>query len=226
MKKETLCFKIMGLILVLSILLPLSGCITVNRLKKETQQQAAVIDNLNMEIERLSQELRSIQKTREELEKAKLRLQEKLKDEIRKKQAIIQMKERGLVVTVVAEVLFDPGKAKIKPEFKKSLDKIIEVLKENVPDKQIVVEGHTDSDPIRYSGWKSNWELSTARATSIIHYFINKGKLDPKRLSAVGYGPYRPVASNKTEEGKAKNRRVEIIILPQTWVKKRPAANK
>jgi len=83
------------------------------------------------------------------------------------------------------------------------------------------IEGHTDNVPITYSGWKSNWELSTARATSVLHYLIDDGRLRPESLSAIGYGEYRPVTSNETEEGRQLNRRVEVVILPKTTEKLR-----
>ena len=84
-----------------------------------------------------------------------------------------------------------------------------------MPDLNIGIEGHTDNEPIEYSGWKSNWELSTARALSVLHYLADQEGIAPQRLSAVGYGEYKPVASNDTKEGRRLNRRVEIVILPK-----------
>ena len=78
----------------------------------------------------------------------------------------------------------------------------------------IGIEGHTDNEPIKYSGWKSNWELSTARALSVLHYLIDEKGVAPIRVSAIGYGEYRPIASNSNKEGRQANRRVEIVILP------------
>jgi len=76
------------------------------------------------------------------------------------------------------------------------------------------IEGHTDKVPIKRSGWKSNWELSTARALSVLHYLEKDEGISPERLSAIGYGEYRPVASNDSRDGRKQNRRVEIVILP------------
>ncbi len=129
------------------------------------------------------------------------------------------MAERGLVITFVAEVLFDSGKAKIRPEAYATLDKIAKVLKENISDRNINIEGHTDNQPIKYSGWKSNWELSTARATSVLHYLVDEKSIAPDRVAAVGHGEFKPVASNNTTEDRQKNRRVEIIILPKVSLK-------
>jgi chemotaxis protein MotB len=149
------------------------------------------------------------------LKEAKSLLESRLRREIDSDQVTLNMEERGLVITFVAEVLFDSGKAKIKPEGKKMLDKVARVIREEDIDNDIGVEGHTDNEPIKYSGWKSNWELSTARATSVLHYLVDDGGLTPERLSATGYGEYRPIASNATPEGRQKNRRVEIIIKPE-----------
>jgi chemotaxis protein MotB len=133
------------------------------------------------------------------------------------------MMEKGLVITFVADVLFDSGKAKIKSEAYPILDKVAVVLKKNVPQLNVGIEGHTDNQPIKFSGWKSNWELSTARALSVLHYLVDQKGIIPERLSAMGYGEYSPVASNDTKEGRQMNRRVEVVILPQlTKVKEQP----
>ncbi|BCB96092.1 chemotaxis protein MotB [Dissulfurispira thermophila] len=117
---------------------------------------------------------------------------------------------RGVVVTFSDAVLFASGSADIKSEVFNALDKISKVIKD-VPGR-ITIEGHTDNVPVSGGKYTSNWELSTARAASILHFFIQKGGLDPNRFSIAGYGEYRPVASNETEDGRAKNRRVELVI--------------
>ena len=159
-------------------------------------------------IEELSREL-------DELSQTKRLLEERLDQEIKDKQVRLEMMEKGLVITFVADVLFDSGKAAIRSEAYPSLDKVAVVLKENVPELNVGIEGHTDNEPIRFSGWKSNWELSTSRALSVLHYLVNKKGIAPQRLSAIGYGEYRPVASNDTKENRLLNRRVEIVILPK-----------
>jgi chemotaxis protein MotB len=151
----------------------------------------------------------------DELSRTKRLLEGRLAGEIQDKQVKLEMMEKGLVITVVGDLLFDSGKAKIRPEAYPLLDKVARVLKENVPQYNVGIEGHTDNDPIKYSGWKSNWELSSARALSVLHYLVNEKGILPTRLSAIGYGEYRPVASNDTKEGRQLNRRVEIVILPQ-----------
>lgn len=149
-----------------------------------------------------------------ELERAKAELEDRLRNEIADKQAKVEMTDRGLVVTFVAEVLFDSGKDKLRNEALSKLDKVADVLKTTVKDLNVGVEGHTDNIPIKHSGWKSNWELSSHRALSVVHYLIDEQGMEPPRLSATGYGEYKPVASNDDAEGRQKNRRVELIILP------------
>lgn len=149
----------------------------------------------------------------EELNQAKQLLEERLAKEIQDKQVKLEMLGKGLVITVVGDLLFDSGRAQIRREAYPLLDKVSGVLKE-VSEFNVGIEGHTDNQPIALSGWKSNWELSSARALSVLHYLVNEKGISPARLSAVGYGEFRPVASNDTREGRQLNRRVEIVILP------------
>ncbi|MBU2222287.1 MAG: OmpA family protein, partial [Candidatus Omnitrophica bacterium] len=114
-----------------------------------------------------------------------------------------------------SEVFFDSGKDIIREDGKESLQKVAEVLNQNVPNSNVAIEGHTDNQPIKYSDWKSNWELSSARALAVLHYLIDQKNIVPERLSAIGYGEYHPVSSNDSKEGRKFNRRVEIVILPK-----------
>lgn len=191
--------NMLKVIVVLMIMVGLSGCTFVFQKGKTTDRQ---------KIEELSRQV-------DELAQAKRLLEERLSQEIDDKQVRLKMMDKGLVITFVADVLFDSGKAKIKSEAYASLDKVARVLKENVPDLNVGIEGHTDNIPIKVSGWKSNWELSTARALSVLHYMVDKEGIAPDRLSAIGYGEYRPVASNDTKSDRQLNRRVEIVILPK-----------
>lgn len=118
---------------------------------------------------------------------------------------------RGLVMTVADTVLFDLGVAEISPEAFPLLSKIASVIsKTSFP---IRIEGHTDNLPIHTEEFPSNWELSTARAVNVLRYFVEKEKIPPERLSAVGYGEFRPLFPNDTPEHRARNRRVEIIFV-------------
>jgi chemotaxis protein MotB len=122
----------------------------------------------------------------------------------------LRLEQRGLVVTVVTDkVLFDSGSAALKPEGDQLLGVVADALK-TVPNA-ILIEGHTDSDPIANGVYPSNWELSSGRAGSVARFFEARG-LDRTRLRAEGLADLYPVASNDTVEGKAKNRRVEIVV--------------
>ncbi len=116
----------------------------------------------------------------------------------------------GIRLILQEKLLFESGSADIKPEMRPVLDKLYEIIKD-LPNS-VEVEGHTDSIPISTERFPSNWELSTARASTIVRYFIAKG-INPERLKASGYADTRPIASNTTPEGRAQNRRVEIVIL-------------
>lgn len=164
---------------------------------------------------KLKRDLNTLEREKSDLERAKDDLEKRLKSEIGDKEVKVEMVNDRLVITFVAEVLFDSGKDVLRPEAFLKLDKVTSVLNTTVKNLNVGVEGHTDSDPIIRSGWKSNWELSVARALSVLHYMIDNQAVDPHRLSATGYGEFHPVAPNTTKEGKQKNRRVEIIILPE-----------
>ncbi len=116
-----------------------------------------------------------------------------------------------ITVTLANTILFDSGKATLKSATSKELDHILGVLKDKYSGKQVDVVGHTDTEPIKKSSWKDNWELSAQRALSVTRYLVDHGVPD-KQVEASGCGSARPVASNSTAEGKAKNRRVEIVV--------------
>lgn len=121
------------------------------------------------------------------------------------------IEERGLIISFTDNVFFDSAKADIKEELKPKLISVSNIL--NKIDNYVRVEGHTDNLPISTSDYHSNWQLSSVRASNVVEFLISYGSISPSRLSAVGYGEYRPVADNATEEGRAKNRRVDILIL-------------
>lgn len=161
----------------------------------------------------------------DELSNAKAILEERLRKEIDDQTVKLKMMEKGLVITFVADVLFDSGKAVLRQETHDTLRKVARVLNENVPDLKVGIEGHTDNQPIAVSGWKSNWELSVARALSVLHYLQDEAGVSAERLSAVGYGEHRPVADNASSSGRQLNRRVEVVIMPKIpSLKEQPAA--
>jgi len=143
-------------------------------------------------------------------------LLEKMKSEISRGQVTISELKGKLTVNMVDSILFDSGKAEVKKGGLEILGKVISILKD-VNDKSIRIEGHTDNVQISRNlakRYQTNWELSAARAINVARFLQDEG-IDPGQLSAVAYGEWKPVGDNDTEEGKAKNRRIEIILVPK-----------
>lgn len=148
------------------------------------------------------------------MERLKEEVQKKIDENNLNKSVELEIDARGLVIRFPDNVLFDSGSADIKVDALKSLTAIGNILnKKDYNKNHIRVEGHTDNVPINTFRYPSNWELSTARSTNVIEYLIANIGLNPNRLSASGYGEYHPIASNDNNSGKAKNRRVDIVIL-------------
>ena len=138
-----------------------------------------------------------------------------LKQEIKQGEVQITQLKDKLTVNMVEKILFDSGSAVIKKNGTRVLDRVADILK-GLKGQQIKVEGHTDNVPIGpglAEKFPTNWELSTARATTVVRYLQGRG-VSPTVLSAEGYADYRPVSPNDTDEGKAKNRRIEIVLIP------------
>lgn len=160
---------------------------------------------------------------------AKLKaLKESLENHLKKNnlqdQIMVELNERGLLLRFDDNVLFDSGRAELKLQSKETLSFISDLLKQDkFSDKFIHVEGHTDSDPIKSSKrFPTNWELSTIRAVNVARFFIEETNMAPERISVSGYSKYHPVAPNDTSVNKAKNRRVDIVILNSDYQKSEP----
>ncbi len=145
------------------------------------------------------------------LKEIKVALESYFKDEGINQSISSYIDERGLVISLNNMILFDLGSAVIKPDNEGLLLTIAEKVKDM--DNYVRIEGHTDNLPISTDKYPSNWELSSSRSIQVVQLFVNKAGIDPERMVAVGYGEYKPIADNNTEEGRAKNRRVDIIIL-------------
>lgn len=179
------------------------------------------MDFLNREVERLKLKAGEISSAKEK-ELANIKstyetLVKEMQNEIEQGDIKITQAVDRLSVNLVEKILFDSGKAEIKPEGLKILKRVGDILK-GVSDKQIRIEGHTDNVPIGAKirkKYPTNWELSTTRATNVVRYLQDTVGVDPKMLFAAGFSEYRPVALNKTEEEKAQNRRIEIVLLPK-----------
>ncbi|MGA8754353.1 OmpA family protein [Candidatus Deferrimicrobium sp.] len=178
------------------------------------------VADLDAENAKLKAENASLVKAREEqVQKVSSTYEsmlEKMKSEISQGQITISELKGKLTVNMVDSILFDSGKAEVKKGGLEILGKVISILKD-VKDKSIRVEGHTDNVKISRAlaqRYPTNWELSAARAINVTRYLQDEG-IDPGQLSAVAYGEWKPVAENDTPEGRAKNRRIEIILVPK-----------
>jgi chemotaxis protein MotB len=177
------------------------------QLRQEQSQLAATLEQERLAKE---EEIKRLTRTQEELSKS-------LQDEIAKGNITIQQVRDRLTINMVDRVLFDSGQAQVKPAGIKVLKQVADVLNK-ITDKQIRIEGHTDNVPISsklQNRFKTNWELSAARATTVVRYLIDQGGVDRQYLSAVGYADTHPLASNDSEEGRSSNRRIEIVLYPK-----------
>jgi chemotaxis protein MotB len=186
----------------------------------ELKAKITEADMLQSALSDLRKQVKAVADEKAKVEQEKLSLEElrdSLKQEIEAKEVKITELEGRLTVNLMDKVLFDSGKAEVKKVGRDVLSKIAGNLLNKYPDRAVLVEGHTDNVPIGSelrARFPTNWELSTARATAAVRYLQDHGGVSPERLSAIGYSEYRPIASNDTEEGRAKNRRIEIILLP------------
>jgi chemotaxis protein MotB len=145
------------------------------------------------------------------LHEVKGELQEVLREELKGGMVRISEDGRGLTVSLAEAGFFDPGSAVMKVKALEVLDRIGEKIR--ILPANIRVEGHTDDTPIHTAQFPSNWELSTARSNHVLQYLIANAKIQPMRLSAAGYGEFRPIGDNSTTDGRSANRRVDLVIL-------------
>lgn len=156
----------------------------------------------------------NMQQAEENLDNLKDIIQEYIELKELESEISVEFDTRGLIIRFKDNALFDSGSANLKDSSVEILTFIGELLKnDEFIERSVRVEGHTDNIPISTARFPSNWELSTARSTNVIKFFINESKIPPNRLSASGYAEYYPIAENTTPEGRAKNRRVDIVIL-------------
>ena len=183
----------------------------------EVQERATNLTEAKAKAEAEATKLRLEEQRRQEELKRKEEefrdLREELQKEIEAKEITITMLQGQLTVNLMDKILFDSGKADIKADGKRVLDKIAQTFLNRFPDREIRVEGHTDNVPFRGSVL-NNWDLSAQRAISAVRYLQTRAGVDPVRLAAVGYAYHRPIDTNKSREGRARNRRIEIIVMP------------
>jgi chemotaxis protein MotB len=153
---------------------------------------------------------------KQDLDRIKGELTQTLSNQVANHTVSIQMGRDGLVISLREAGFFSSGSATPKPDTVPTLRKIAATLTQTPYDLR--VEGHTDNIPIHTAGFSSNWELSTARATGIARLLIDRNLIPPGRISAAGYAEFHPIAGNDTAEGRAENRRVDLVVLPRTKV--------
>ena len=181
----------------------------VEKLEGEKAELATAKEELSKEVAAKSGELAELKGTYDKLE-------EKMKDEIAKGDISLSQDGGRLRVGLVDKILFDSGEAAISKRGEEVLARVGAVLA-TIDDKQIQVSGHTDKTPIsgKLTGqFPTNWELSTARATNVVRFLSEKAGVPPQRLVASGYAEYHPISNNKTAAGRARNRRIEILLTP------------
>ncbi len=179
---------------------------TIDRLESKSRELAQQVER-----ERIAREARLAQ-----MKNTYDQLVDKMETEIKRGEITISELQGKLTVNMVERILFDSGQADIKKEGLEVLSRVGKILK-GVTDKEVRVEGHTDNIPISSrlrETFPSNWELSTARAANVVHFLQDPIGIPGERLSANGFGEFRPVADNGDSKGRAQNRRIQMVLIP------------
>lgn len=189
----------------------------IGQLNQETVRMNNELKNKNLELIR---KLKEVEKYKAELDEHKKQIKdlEGIKVDLQKTVGVLETKiESGrLRVSFEGDILFNSGSHQLRKEGRELLQSVFPILNKNVEKNDIFIAGHTDNVPIKAKSekYESNWDLSTYRAIEVVKYLIAKG-IRPEYLTAAGFGEHKPVASNSTKEGKAKNRRVELFLIPK-----------
>jgi chemotaxis protein MotB len=188
-------------------------------LKAAADENAARSVQLQQDLTNSHSRIEALIKEKEQATQNQKQMEQQMRSALETKDVTISELQGRLTVNILDRILFDSGEAELKPEGEKVLAQIASVLTQHT-NRQVYVIGHTDNVPIRasaFSRYASNWELSTARALSALRYLVEKAAVDPRRMAAVGYGEFHPIADNSTPEGRAKNRRIAIVIIPEQF---------
>lgn len=187
----------------------------VEQLERERAELLADKSKLSASIDDMAAALRELEKRRMAAE----RRVAAFRDMLSRFQKLIdagtlevKIVDGRMVVQLKTDILFDSGSAKLSKEGAAALAEVASVL-QSIPERKYQVEGHTDNDPIKTAQYPSNWELASDRAVTVVKTMI-EGGLSADRVSAASYGEFKPAATNETKEGKAQNRRIEIVVLP------------
>lgn len=217
-----------GIILLLIGILT-TGCVSQKKYDQLEQAYKSLQDGYDSAMNELDAMDLEVESLKTQIEEKKVATEEELgriqetygeliaglTEEISQGKIEIEQIKGKLQLTIAEELFFDSGKAELKTEGEDVLDRIGDALKK-IPEKNIRVEGHTDNVRIGKAlrqQYPTNWELGASRAINVVRYLEEQAGIDPLRLSAVSYAQYRPIASNKTKSGRAKNRRIEIVMV-------------
>ncbi len=204
----------------------LAGCASTHREIQKIEVLEGRVDSLSQELELSRQESSNLKKELSLFKKeqqvdterfvtAQAAFETAFSEDVKTKDVGVDMTDRGMIIIIDAEKLFVSASDGISDSGKQFLDRISEFINQYFPTNYIYIEGHTDNQSLAVFEWKSDWDFSFARALNVLKYFTEKKGVDPLRLSASGFGQYRPRASNDTKEGRRLNRRIEIIISSQ-----------
>jgi len=187
----------------------------ITEIRQETSDTEKEYVELKEQAERAAQaalqEAMLAEQLEEEMKQQAQELQEALEEEIDKGMISVEQEEGKIIVRVQEKGSFPSGSAKLEEGFTEVMDRITSVLKDKPGD--ILVSGHTDNIPIKTGRFRSNWELSAARAVTVLHAMLRNKDIDPNRVQVQGYAETRPMATNDTAEGRTQNRRVELVIV-------------
>lgn len=184
--------------------------------RQRTFQTETTLATARQTIAELEAEADELKRAKEAATSAQQDLESQMRDALASRDITISELQGKLTLSILDRILFDSGQAVIKPEGQEVLRQLAAVL-DQFPNRQIHVTGHTDNVPIHTTQFPSNWELSAARALAALRFLVEEAGVNPTRLAAVAHGEFQPVADNATPEGRAKNRRIAIVVLPEVF---------
>ena len=211
-------FMILAVFLVVAALF--AGCASKGQLKQRDDE----IATLRQQLEDARNQCVVLEDEKKALEERAAALQDELNQLSDSLKLEMEQNAKYTMLRVPEKLLFDFSQVRLSNKGKSLLDDIAGILN-RYQEFDVRVEGHADNRKVKpefYDKYRSNWEISTARATEVVRYLINKKGINPERLIAVGYGEYHPIASNATAEGRQQNRRVEFYISPNRLVEELP----
>lgn len=189
----------------------------LDKKQKELNAKETALQEREKSMQNLSARLKDLESIVRRQDSVMSRLTSTVKDALlgfNADELTVSMRDGKVYVSMSDKLLFKSGSVEVESKGKTALEKLANVLNKN-PDVSIAIEGHTDNVPIKTNLYADNWDLSAARATNVVRLLTTSYKMDPRRLTASGRGEFFPIADNTTTEGKAKNRRTEIVLSPK-----------